>query len=100
MNHNELVGWYGGDDRFAVVFFETDDMHPRNKVRMEITRQKVSERTQHLCTIKAKGSEIIERSLYLINLVDWASLYLAELKKEDPINIEVIDYLKSELSKF
>lgn len=100
MNHNELVGWYGGDDRFAVVFFETDDMHPRNKVRMEITRQKVSERTQHVCTIKAKGSDMIERSLYLINLVDWASLYLAELKKEDPINIEVIDYLKSELAKF
>jgi len=100
MNHNELVGWYGGDDRFAVVFFETDDMHPRNKVRMDITRQKVSERTHHVCTIKAKGSDLIERSLYLINLVDWASLYLAELKKEDPINIEVIDYLKSELAKF
>ena len=26
MNHNELVGWTGGDDRFAPVFFNTGDL--------------------------------------------------------------------------
>ena len=25
MNHNELVGWYGGVDRYAVFFFDTSN---------------------------------------------------------------------------
>lgn len=33
MNHNELVGWGGGDDRFAVVFMQTGDFIPRNQKR-------------------------------------------------------------------
>jgi glucose/mannose-6-phosphate isomerase len=31
--------------------------------------------------------------------VDWASLYLSNLKNGDPMEIHVIDYLKDELSK-
>lgn len=27
MNHNELVGWTGGDERFAPIFFNTGDLH-------------------------------------------------------------------------
>ena len=38
MNHNELVGWGGGDDRFASIFFESEDIHPRNARRLEITK--------------------------------------------------------------
>ncbi|MBL4862806.1 MAG: bifunctional phosphoglucose/phosphomannose isomerase [Crocinitomicaceae bacterium] len=99
MNHNELVGWGGGDDRFAVVFFDAEGSHPRNDKRTEITKSKVGDKSKVL-TIKAKGTNIIERSIYIINLVDWASVYLSELKKVDPIDITVIDYLKSELAKF
>jgi glucose/mannose-6-phosphate isomerase len=99
MNHNELVGWGGGDERFATVFFDVDGNHPRNDKRTEITKLKVSERSSTL-SISAKGNSRIEQSIYIINIVDWASLYLAEMKDVDPVDIAVIDYLKSELSKF
>jgi glucose/mannose-6-phosphate isomerase len=100
MNHNELVGWGGGDDRFALVVLETDDVHPRNAKRLEITKATIAKKTKHLMTVKAKGNSRIERSIYLINIVDWASLYITELNGADPIDIEIIDYLKGELAKF
>lgn len=98
MNHNELVGWGGGDERFAVVYFENDGINHRNEVRADITLEKISEKTT-VMRIHSKGDTIIERSIYLINLVDWASLYLSEMKQVDPIDIAVIDYLKNTLSK-
>jgi len=100
MNHNELVGWGGGDDRFASILFESEDIHPRNARRMEITKARIASMSSKNMTISPKGNSLIERSIYYINLVDWASLYLANLKKVDPIDIEIIDYLKAELAKF
>ena len=100
MNHNELVGWGGGDDRFAVVFINTGDLIPRNQKRYEITMDLIRKKTPHVTEIKAVGNTMIERSFYLIHLVDWASYYLAVDKGVDPIDINVIYYLKDELSKF
>jgi glucose/mannose-6-phosphate isomerase len=100
MNHNELVGWGGGDERFATVFFWADDILPRNVRRMEITRTVAMEKCGKVFDIRAKGNTLIERSIYLINVVDWASLYLAELKGVDAIDIAIIDYLKNELAHF
>lgn len=100
MNHNELVGWGGGDDRFAVVFFENEDIHPRNQKRIEITKEKVSDKTKQVMTVRSKGKNLIERSVYLIHLVDWASFYLAEMKQVDAMDISVIDYLKTSLANF
>ena len=99
-NHNELVGWGGGDDRFAVVFFMPEDVHPRNAKRIEISREVISKKTSKIFEIHAKGNSTIERSIYMINVVDWASLYLSEIKNVDPVDIEVIDYLKGELANF
>lgn len=99
MNHNELVGWGGGDERFAAVFFDTKNNHSRNDRRTVISKNKIGHySTVH--TVAAKGSSKIEQSVYIINVVDWASLYLAEIKNVDPIDIAVIDFLKSELAKF
>ncbi len=99
MNHNELVGWGGGDDRFAPVFFLTKGNHPRNDKRIEITRAKIQEKTA-IFDIHAEGDSLIEQSIYLINIVDWASFYLAAIDDTDTIDIAVIDFLKSELAKF
>lgn len=99
MNHNELVGWGGGDGRFAPVFFLTEDIHPRNRKRFEISMMAVKKKTGAVCVVEAKGSSLVERSLYLIHLVDWASYYLCEKNGVDIMDIEIIDFLKAELGK-
>jgi len=100
MNHNELVGWTGGDERFAPIFFNTGDLHPRNYRRFEISQEAVEKKCGKVLLVHAKGGSFIERSIYLINIVDWASYYLCEMNGADIIDIEIIDYLKGELSKF
>lgn len=99
MNHNELVGWGGGDDRFCAVFFNTHDLIPRNQKRVEISKE-IIEKKAKIHTVDAQGNDFIERSFYIINLVDWASYYLAEIKQCDPVEIVVIDHLKTELANF
>lgn len=99
MNHNELVGWGGGDERFSVLFIEGEDITFRNKKRLEISKEIISSKTPFVHSIEAKGSSYMQRTIYLIHLVDWASYYLCELNKADIMDIKVIDRLKSELSK-
>ena len=99
MNHNELVGWGGGDSRFSAVFFNTFDLIRRNEKRAEITHDHIQEKTKVLI-VNADGNNFIERSIFIIHLVDWSSYYLSELKGVDSIDIEVIDYLKNELANF
>jgi len=100
MNHNELVGWGGGDERFVVLFLNTKDLNPRNQKRYDITMSKVAEKAAGVMELDAIGNTRIQRSFYLIHLVDWASYYLAVKKGVDIFDIKVIDYLKDELSKF
>lgn len=98
MNHNELVGWEGGDARFVVLMLRTEDDHPRSVARMNITEPLMSAKGAEVINIIARGSNRIERSFDLIHLGDWLSLILAEKNNIDPVSIEAIDYLKNALS--
>lgn len=99
MNHNELVGWEGGDERFFPVFLRNEDDFSRNQKRIEIIKGIISEKTPHLEEVWSKGDSSIARSLYLIHFGDWVSYFLSELNQVDIMDIRSIDHLKSELSK-
>lgn len=99
MNHNELVGWAGGTNNHAAIFLRTNYDYSRNQHRMEISRQLVEANTPHVFELWAKQGSLIAEALYLIAYGDWVSYYLSELNQVDIMDIKVIDYLKSELSK-
>lgn len=99
MNHNELVGWTGGNNNHAALFLDPQDLNDRNVKRFEVTIEEAKRWTNQVKVVKAKGSNMIQRSLFFMHLIDWASLYLAELKNVDAVDIRAIDYLKNELEK-
>jgi len=99
MNHNELVGWGGGDNRYACLFIQTGDLSMRNQKRFDISIERTKSKTNKVEIIQAKGSTPVEKSIYLIHLIDWISLYISDLKHGDPVEIDIIDYLKAELGK-
>ncbi len=99
MNHNELVGWGDGNEKFAALFIHTNDLNKRNERRFNISVDIVRSKTPHVVLVEAKGETQVQKTIYLIHLIDWASLYWSDLKEGDPIEIRVIDYLKDELSK-
>jgi glucose/mannose-6-phosphate isomerase len=99
MNHNELVGWTGGDNRVAVLLLRNEDDHRRSQVRMELCKKLMGEKCDTIIELWSKGTSRIQRSLYLIHLGDWLSIDLAELRNEDAVAIPAIIYLKGELAK-
>lgn len=99
MNHNELVGWAGGTDQFAVVILRSAADNERVKMRMDINKQIFEKYTHTILEIEAKGNTYFEQAFYLIHLTDWASYYLSELRGVDATEVKVIDFLKGELAK-
>ncbi|NNC81961.1 MAG: bifunctional phosphoglucose/phosphomannose isomerase [Flavobacteriales bacterium] len=99
MNHNELVGWAGGDERFSVIMMRTEGDHFRTQMRMNLCKSIFKKHTDKVFEIHAKGENVIERSYYLIHVGDWLSVILADLNGVDAIEVDVIDYLKGELAK-
>jgi len=99
MNHNELVGWREKNEKIAVILFRDKDEYERNNVRIEINKSVISKYTPHIIEIWSKGVSAIEKAIYFIHLGDWISVYLAEKRGYDASEINVINDLKSELSR-
>lgn len=100
MNHNELVGWAGGSNEYAAIFLRNNNDFERNQVRMEVSKDIISKHTNTVIEIYSKGTSKIERTLYLILLTDWVSVFLADLRGVDSIEVDVITGLKNKLSSF
>jgi len=99
MNHNELVGWAGGNEEKAVIVLRNETDYSRTQTRMNIQKSVIGKYTSTYIECYSKGNSNIERALYFILLGDWVSVYLSELRNVDNIEVKVIDHLKSELAK-
>ncbi|HZG00131.1 MAG TPA: bifunctional phosphoglucose/phosphomannose isomerase [Chitinophagales bacterium] len=97
MNHNELVGWRT-KGKWGVVMLRNETDYERNVARFNIAKGIIQPYTKTIIEVMSKGDNEIERSLYLIHLGDWVSVYLAELRQVDPVEVKVIDHLKAELA--
>lgn len=100
MNHNELVGWTTRDENIVVVTFHTSFDYERTKKRYEVCKPLFEKYSSGVIDIFAKGDSKLEQFFFLINIGDWISCYIADLKGIDPVEVKVIDHLKGELSKF
>lgn len=100
-NHNELVGWQNDNLKpdFTVIFLKDKDDHKRIKARMDIVKEIIESQKIEVIEIESRGKSLLSRMLYLIQLGDWTSYYLAILNGVDPTSIKVIDYLKNQLEK-
>jgi len=102
MNHNEIVGWevkLPAIKNFIVIFIENEDLHPRMKKRIELTKALIKKRGVEVVDIYASGNSTMEKVFSLVILGDWVSYYLGLTYGKDPLEVDNIDYLKSEMSK-
>lgn len=99
MNHNELVGWAGGTEEYAVIVFRDSSEYERNAMRIQLNKEIITRYTPHYMEVTAEGSSYLEKAFYLIHLGDWVSVELASLRGVDPVEVNVINFLKGELSK-
>lgn len=100
MNHNELVGWTEKNENLAIVIFRYATDFERTAKRLEICKDIWKKYTSTLIEIFAKGNTPLERAIYMIHIGDWISCYIADEKGIDPTEVNIINHLKGELSKF
>jgi glucose/mannose-6-phosphate isomerase len=101
LDHNEVVGWEGAAElgRFAAVFLEDADQHPRIGARIALTSELVAGQATKVIRVSTRGRAAIERVMSLVLLGDLVSLYLAVLQGVDPGPVEVLDTLKARLAE-
>lgn len=99
MNHNELVGWKDVDDSRSVVILRTEKDYVRTQVRMEINKKVIKKYTKNITELYPEGKSYWEQVFYFIHLTDWVSVYLADMREQDAVEVNVIDFLKGELAK-
>ncbi|MBS1616664.1 MAG: bifunctional phosphoglucose/phosphomannose isomerase [Bacteroidetes bacterium] len=99
MNHNELVGWCEKNDNLAVLLIRNEDDFERVQTRMEINKKIIRKYTPHVIELYSKGESYWERLFYFIHLTDWLSVYLADERGVDAMEVKVIDHLKASLAK-
>ncbi len=99
MNHNELVGWKDKNKDLVVLYLRNADDYKRNSIRMDINQKIIKKCTPNIINLFSKGTDMTQRMMYFVHLGDWISWYLSQLRGQDAIEVNVIDYLKSELAK-
>lgn len=100
MNHNELVGWTEKNDNLVVILLRNSLDYSRNQKRMDYNKETIfSKYTSNIIEIHSKGESLLANFIYHIHLEDWISYYIADIKKIDAVEVDVITGLKDFLSK-
>ena len=99
-NHNEISGWSEGELRVRCVpIFLYESNAPKTVKKMaDASISLMKKYGQDVKVIRIRGRTPLERSMRSIMTGDYVSLYLAELKGVDPMDIQSINEFKRRLS--
>lgn len=98
-DHNELVGW-GEDSRartHRAILLRDRDESPDLRRQLDITVSLMSRNTK-VEQIRDEGGTLLSRMLGSLFLGDYVSLYLAALRRVDPMVLKPIQTLKAKLA--
>lgn len=101
MNHNEIVGWQNLNDEIKKtlipVFIKSNLDLKKNKQRIEITLDYLKQKKIKAKVINIEKGDLYSQYLFLINMFDFTSFFLAKKNNVDPYDISSIFMLKSKL---
>jgi glucose/mannose-6-phosphate isomerase len=101
MNHNAVSGIHFPGEmagRMRVLFLSNPGLHPRNHLRLELTRQVFEEQGIACHAVAVQGKSAVAQILSAIQMGDYTSCYLALLNGTDPTAIGDIAALKQRMS--
>ncbi len=102
LNHNEIVGFEVPAEilaHTAVVILRDPSDHQRVQRRMNISKQIIQEKVAEVLEVDSQGQGFLAKFYSLAYMGDYVSFYLAEEYGINPTPVEIIDFLKNELSR-
>lgn len=101
LNHNELMGWTSLPQVTAgtvALFLDDAGEDARLRRRADLTAQGLAERGVAVERVSSRGASRLARVFSLVQLGDFASVYLALLYGVDPTPVTAIQEFKAELA--
>jgi glucose/mannose-6-phosphate isomerase len=98
-DHNEIEGWSGAEGRFAAIFLEDRDQHPRERKRFELTAKAIEPYAASVINIETEGETRTERVLQTVMLGDLLAIELANARGIDPLAVDVLEGFKQEMGR-
>jgi glucose/mannose-6-phosphate isomerase len=96
--HNELEGWTDTDaGLLSAVFLEDADQPERERRRVELTADLLSDREAKVVRVTTRGDTRTARMMWAVMLGDLVSVKLAECLGNDPEPVAVLNRIKSQL---
>jgi len=102
LNHDEIVGWEGEGElleKFSVILIRSKDEPLEIKRRIELTREIALYRASEVLEIWSRGEAPLEQVISVLLLGEIASVYLALLRRVDPLMVRTIDTVKKYMSE-
>jgi glucose/mannose-6-phosphate isomerase len=102
LNHNETVGYEAPETltkKLTIVLIRDPQEPPEIRNRIETTKNLVFGRANKVMEIMAEGKGKLAKMFSVLCVGDFASVYLAILQNRDPTPVNIIDRVKSELTK-
>jgi len=99
-NHNTLAGVVNPEallSKTMTLFLQADSNHPRNQLRIELTKKNFMLEGISTNLIQAKGKTRLSQMWTLIQFGDYVTYYLAMAYGVDPTPVAAIENLKREL---
>jgi len=99
-DHNTLAGSQNPSEllaRTTVLFLRSASDHPRNKLRLEFTRQTLMLEGMGTDTYDAKGDTPLANLWTTLHFGDYMAYYLALLYEVDPTPVAALQKLKKDL---
>ena len=104
-NHNELEGFDNAETErkllrpYFVIFLIDNDDSERIKKRFEIMKGIFTEKGIPVVKIKIQGSNKLEKFFNSLLFADWLSLKIAEIYKQSPDQVPLIEQFKEKLKQ-
>ena len=99
MNHNEIVPWVK-QNMCAIPIFINGKTSDRNSIRMKISIDSIKNSVEDIIElISPTENSYMQQYFYLIHLVDWISIIVAEKDSVDPNDISLIHAFKDQLKQ-
>jgi len=102
LNHNEIVGWEGANDLakcFSIILIRDRDEQDVIRQRIEATRGLICEESVKVFDVFGMGKGRLAKMSSTILIGDFASVYLAILRRVDPTPVKTIALLKEKMKR-
>ena len=103
LDHNEIVGFTGMpaplSELAQLILLRDERQHRQVQRRFDLTKELIEPHVSRVLSITSEGRSALARSLDLVMLGDYVSLYLALLRAVDPGPVDVIERLKERLAE-